>query len=367
MDKTHPRTSESPTTKSDATAELAPSHAEPTIEQLGAYLEDLNFVPNFRHDAKGLRRSVTIATAQHRGGQLLLRSPNETDPLKEALQSVRGNAMFAYAPNKHWGRASKLVDQTSEFILGQIDSGLRREDATHGRQRSRNVEIDAKDYGDLINGIELLKGYVQSKRFAAAVNRLSKSDDGVTGATAARGGENVLEQALRTLREREELMPREFSLDEVKTITNDEQGRSSEPPAEQTVAAETEPIEGRDSKSNQSSATTAPMPITITDATTSINRMLQNEPGWSLKQAQQWMDKNAIKNYDRRGWSAAHPDVEPPKSRGNLRVVDQSELMSALNADLVQRNSSFGRHDDPAEIEDRKKQIKAEGRHAPKE
>lgn len=109
-------------------------------------------------------------------------------------------------------------------------------------------------------------------------------------------------------------------------------------------------IAGKQSAPASPAAENNAVPMFGDDVVRTVNRMLANDPEWNWKTTKNWLGKHHVSILDRDGWRRQFGS-EPPARKGNVAIVNESDLMKAIRTEQETDNRAFERMDS---LEDRK-------------
>jgi hypothetical protein len=79
--------------------------------------------------------------------------------------------------------------------------------------------------------------------------------------------------------------------------------------------------------------------LTGEEATTTINKMLENVPPWEWKKAKAWLAQHDVKTYTRATWASVF-GASAPKTKGNPALVNEVELNTAIRSALASQKQA---------------------------
>lgn len=92
----------------------------------------------------------------------------------------------------------------------------------------------------------------------------------------------------------------------------------------------------------------ADLQAAVTALRDTVNKMLDNTPPWTWKQAKAWLTEQHLEIHNRESWRKKF-GTEPPRTRGNPSFVNEADLNKAIRKELQAHNRAFDLIDKVAE------------------
>lgn len=127
---------------------------------------------------------------------------------------------------------------------------------------------------------------------------------------------------------------------------NELNGRLSGPFTRRYIVILQEGVErcGRQSAPISPAAAKDAVPLFGDDVLKTVNQLLLNDPAWDWKATKKWLEKRIVKIFDRDGWRQQFGS-EPPARKGNVAIVNATDLMKAIQAQQEINDCAFDQID----------------------
>ena len=83
----------------------------------------------------------------------------------------------------------------------------------------------------------------------------------------------------------------------------------------------------------------AATPLTGDETTSTVNKMLENDPPWEWKKTKAWLQQHGVTVYTRQTWKDAF-GAAAPKTKGNPALVNEAELNTAIRDALASQKQA---------------------------
>jgi hypothetical protein len=82
------------------------------------------------------------------------------------------------------------------------------------------------------------------------------------------------------------------------------------------------------------------VPLTGDEATDMVNKMLSNKPPWDWKHTRKWLEGRGVQIHTRDSWKSRF-NSDPPKAKGQVALICESAITSAIREECKIRNIAF--------------------------